>query len=50
MSTQMDPQDTWKYAKQAMAWYGWGSPIGLGAFVVAAGLAAALVRYALAGG
>jgi hypothetical protein len=46
----MDPQEAWKYARQALSWYGWGSPVGLGLFVVAVALAAALVRYAVAGG
>ena len=22
--------EEWKYAKEALTWYGWGSPIGLG--------------------
>jgi hypothetical protein len=46
--TDRQNQD-WKYASKAMAWYGWGSPIGLGAFVVCAGVVAVLVRVALLG-
>jgi hypothetical protein len=27
--TRNDPEE-WKYASEAMNWYGWGSPVGLG--------------------
>jgi hypothetical protein len=43
-------QDDWKYASKAMAWYGWGSPVGLGAFLVCLAAVAVLVRFALVGG
>ena len=33
----------------AMAWYGWGSPVGLAILLVGAGLAAVLIRFALLG-
>jgi len=33
-------------AEKAMSWYGWGSPVGLGLFVVSIAVAALLVRYA----
>jgi hypothetical protein len=33
----------------AMAWYGWGSPVGLAILLVGGGLAAVLVRCALLG-
>ena len=33
----------------AMAWYGWGSPVGLALLLVGAGLAAVLIRFALLG-
>ena len=33
----------------AMAWHGWGSPVGLALLLVGAGLAAALIRFALLG-
>jgi hypothetical protein len=29
--------EQWKYAEKAMSWYGWGSPVGLGLFIVALG-------------
>ncbi|HMF24854.1 MAG TPA: hypothetical protein VKG24_22395 [Pseudolabrys sp.] len=38
----------WKYAEKSLAWSGWGSPIGLGFFIIALGLVAVLVRYAWA--
>jgi hypothetical protein len=33
----------------AIAWHGWGSPVGLAILLVAAGLAAVLIRFALLG-
>ncbi len=42
-------QEDWKYAGKAMAWYGWGSPVGLGVLLVCAGALAVLVRFALLG-
>ena len=39
----------WRYAKQALAWHGWGSPIGLAGFVLALAAAAVLIRLALYG-
>lgn len=30
----------------AMRWYGWGSPVGLGVFIVLLAGAAALIRFA----
>lgn len=41
--------DEWKYAGKAMEWYGWGSPVGLGLFLVALGAAAFLASRALWG-
>jgi len=42
--------DAWKYSKQAMNWYGWGSPVGLGfgfcLFIVPIGLFALLLHFA----
>ncbi len=43
-------QEEWKYASKAMAWYGWGSPVGLGLFLVCLAAVAVLVRVALLGG
>ena len=43
------PQDDWKYAERALAWHGWGSPVGLGFILVALGVTAVLARLALLG-
>ena len=42
-------EEEYKYAKLAMEWYGWGSPIGLGILLVALAAAAGLVRIAIYG-
>jgi len=34
---------------KAMTWYGWGSPVGAGLFLVGLGAFLVLARYALAG-
>jgi hypothetical protein len=44
-----DEDREWKYAKAALAWHGWGSPIGLGVFLVCLAATAALVRLAVLG-
>jgi hypothetical protein len=49
MTSSETPRDQWKYAEKAMSWYGWGSPVGLGLFLVGLGAAALLVRLAIAG-
>ncbi len=36
-------------SERAMAWYGWGSPVGLGVFVIALGVAAIMFRVAFFG-
>jgi hypothetical protein len=33
----------------AMAWHGWGSPVGISILLVGGGIAAVLVRFALLG-
>jgi hypothetical protein len=33
----------------AMAWYGWGSPVGMAIMVVALGISAVLIRFAIFG-
>jgi hypothetical protein len=38
--------EEWKYAEKALTWYGWGSPVGLGLFIVAIGAFLVLVHYA----
>jgi hypothetical protein len=50
MSNVRNQEEEWKYASKAMAWYGWGSPIGLGVFLVCLAAVAVLVRFALIGG
>jgi len=45
----MTPAEEYKYAKLAMEWYGWGSPIGLGILLVALAAAAVLARIAIYG-
>ena len=42
-----DPKDGLKYGLATMRWHGWGSPVGLGLFVVE--IAAALYLLHLAG-
>jgi hypothetical protein len=53
MATQALPgrteEEEWKYASKAMAWYGWGSPIGAGIFLVCGAGTIALLRYAFWG-
>ena len=36
-------------AEAAMAWHGWGSPVGLAIALVGVGIAAVLVRFAVLG-
>lgn len=36
-------------AEAAMAWHGWGSPVGLAIALVGIGLAAVLIRFAVLG-
>jgi hypothetical protein len=38
--------DAWRYAEKALNWSGWGSPVGLGLFLVSASACAVLLRYA----
>jgi hypothetical protein len=44
MSSSETTRDPWKYAEKAMSWYGWGSPVGLGLFLVGLGGAVVLLR------
>ena len=48
MTTEAN-NDQWKYAEKAMAWHGWGSPVGLGLFIIALAASALLVRFAALG-
>ena len=36
-------------AEAAMAWHGWGSPVGLAIALVGIGIAAVLIRFAVLG-
>jgi hypothetical protein len=36
----------WQYASKAMTWYGWGSPVGLGLFIISIGAFLVLVHVA----
>ena len=45
----LTPAEEYKYAKLAMEWYGWGSPIGLGILLGALAAAAVLARIAIFG-
>jgi len=49
MNQPLTPDQEMKYGLSAMSWYGWGSPIGLGIFVVSLSVAALVVRLALHG-
>ena len=42
-------RDEWRYAKLALAWHGWGSPIGLAAFLLALSASGVLLCLAIAG-
>jgi hypothetical protein len=41
-----DNEQTWKYAEKSLVWSGWGSPIGLGFFLLSVGICAVLLHYA----
>lgn len=36
----------WKYAEKALTWYGWGSPVGVGLFIVSIGAFLMLIHHA----
>ena len=38
--------EAWRYAQMAMTWYGWGSPVGLGIFLVSLALVVLLIHQA----
>jgi hypothetical protein len=47
MSTeQQTALDTWKYAEKSLTWYGWGSPVGLGLFIISIGVFILLLHEA----
>jgi cell division protein FtsX len=39
-------RETLDWLKPSMAWYGWGSPVGLGLFALLIAAAVALIRFA----
>lgn len=45
----LTPAEEYNYAKLAMEWYGWGSPIGLGILLVSLATTAVLLRLAIFG-
>jgi hypothetical protein len=42
----MREQEVDPMASRALSWYGWGSPVGLGLFVLLLSASAALIRFA----
>jgi hypothetical protein len=38
--------EAWRYASKAMTWYGWGSPVGVGLFIISIGAFLALIHVA----
>lgn len=48
MSTDAKNEE-WRYAARAMEWHGWGSPVGLGLFLLALGGFFLLLRFAFLG-
>ncbi len=46
---RLSPAEEFKYAKLALEWYGWGSPVGLGIGIFAIAAAAVLIRFAIYG-
>lgn len=43
----MDKQNELQLAQSAMKWHGWGSPVGLGIFIVSLALTALIVAYTI---
>jgi hypothetical protein len=46
---ELTREEEFKYADLALRWHGWGSPVGLGLFIVAVAAAAAILRFAFWG-
>ena len=42
-------EEEWKYAKLALTWHGWGSPVGLSVFILSVTAAAVAVRWMIGG-
>jgi len=50
LGTHSSPESFDRHAAEAaMAWHGWGSPVGLGIALVGVGVAAVLIRLAVFG-
>ena len=50
LTTHSSPDSFDRHAAEAvMAWHGWGSPIGLSIALIAVGLTAVLLRFAVFG-
>jgi hypothetical protein len=45
VNEKIDPEAR-NYADKAMTWYGWGSPVGVGLFIVSIGAFLVLLHYA----
>lgn len=43
----MDDREVDEMRNPALRWYGWGSPVGMGLFVLLLSTSAALIRFAL---
>jgi hypothetical protein len=47
--TQPMTNEQMNFARQALSWHGWASPVGLGIFLVSLALTALVVRLAILG-
>jgi len=45
-TVQRTEADEWKYAEKTLTWSGWGSPVGLGLFLVSVGAFIVLLSHA----
>jgi hypothetical protein len=43
-TTEYDKEEGWRYAEKVLSWCGWGSPVGLGLFIVSIGAFVALLH------
>jgi len=46
VAADSDKDEAWRYAEKAMSWAGWGSPVGLGLFILLIAGAIALLKVA----
>jgi hypothetical protein len=47
--TESMTNEQMNFARQALSWHGWASPVGLGIFLVSLALTALVVRLAILG-